>query len=233
MIEASKVLITQSSYWPWRGYFDNIALADQVLLLENVQYTKRDWRNRNRIKLANGVKWITVPVKSKGAYHQLIDEVKIDDHHFIEKHLESIRHAYSQAAAFDLVFPHIENLMQSFKSTQQLSEINQKLIQWVCNYLEIKTPINNAPEGLSEDPTDRLIELVKQQKAQIYLSGPSAKDYLREEAFLKEGIELQYIDYADYPEYPQLHGNFVSQLSILDLLLNTGKNACQYLKHCP
>ena len=103
--------IVQSNYLPWRGYFDLIRRADELILLDSVQYTRRDWRNRNIIKTPAGPQWITVPVEAKGQYYAAIDEVRVDDPGFAAKHVRAIELNYRKAAAFKETAPWLFDLL--------------------------------------------------------------------------------------------------------------------------
>lgn len=228
------VLITQSNYLPWKGYFDLIRAVDEMIILDSVQYTRRDWRNRNIIKTPNGPLWLTVPVEVKGRYQQTIDETMIADDSWAEKHLRSIELAYKRAAGFQAVTPWLTETLSSASSISGLSRMNEHLIRAICGRLDIATPIRHCTDILDRaallamDPTERLLELSKAAGATVYVSGPAAKDYLDVGRFNSHGIEVCWADYSDYPEYPQLWGAFDHRVSIVDLLLNTGAEAAAF-----
>lgn len=225
-----KVGIIQSNYIPWRGYFDFIDDVELFVYLDDVQYTRRDWRNRNRIKTSNGLVWLTVPVVfSRDAFDTKIEAVKIDySEDWIKKHIDSIRHSYSKARFYKQFSEEFYNTInQGFKT---ISELNINTNNWIMETLDIKTEIKKssdfAPVGTK---TDRLIDILKKAGATGYLSGASAKDYLEVEKFREAGIGLEFKAY-EYKEYPQLFGGFEQNVTVLDLLFNCGPDARKYLK---
>ncbi len=225
-----KVAITQSNYIPWKGFFDSIAFVDTFILYDDMQYTRRDWRNRNRIKTPQGLKWLTIPVDVKGKYHQKINETRVSNPLWAEEHWKTILHHYRKAPGFDVFGEQLKALYQSIDSPL-LSEINECFLQTVCNWLGIKTKFRRSDEfKLVEGKTERLVNLCQQVGATDYYSGSAAQAYMDEALFSEAGINVHYWDYSGYAEYPQLHGDFEHGVSILDLLLNTGKNWGNYLK---
>lgn len=225
------VAIVQSNYIPWKGYFDLVNLADQLVLLDDVQFTRRDWRNRNRIKTAQGPIWLTIPVEVKGKYHQTIRETRAADSTWGARHLNSLRHSYARAPHFREYEPVLEALYAEAASESFLSAINRVFIEAVCELLGIESEISTSADfTLVDEPTKRLVSICRQAGADRYLSGPSARAYLDEELFRRDGIEVAYMDYDGYPEYPQLHPPFEHAVSIVDLLVHTGPDARRYLK---
>ena len=223
-----KVVILQSNYIPWKGYFDLIAFADEFIFYDDVQFTKNDWRNRNRIKTAQDLKWLSIPVGSD--IHRPIREVKISSDQWQKKHWRSLECNYSRAPYFEEIEKWLKPLYLEQRYTF-LSDANFCFIKAICEYLNIKTTLNwswkyNSGEGKSE----RLAELCLQAGATEYLTGPSARNYLDEKAFEKEKIKVKYFDYNDYPSYSQSWGPFVHEVSILDLLFNCGKDSVSYMK---
>jgi hypothetical protein len=227
-----KVAIIQSNYIPWKGYFDIIQMVDEFMLFDEAQYTRRDWRNRNKIKTAQGAQWLSLPVQVKGKYHQRIDETVISDPAWIDDHLKIIRHHYARAACFKSHFPLLEALYRQTSGEIYLSKINDKLIRGICEILGITTRLTWSTDYVSiEGKTDRLISLCQQCGADEYVSGPSAKAYMDEDLFKRSGLKLTYIDYDGYPEYPQLYPPYDPYVSIIDLILHTGEDAPQYMKY--
>jgi hypothetical protein len=224
------VAIVQSNYIPWRGYFDLINWADEFILYDDVQYTIRDWRNRNIIKTANGPLWLTIPVNVKGKYLQKIKDTVVSDPDWGTKHWSTILHSYSRAPYFELHKQVFEELYLEGHDTL-LSQINYRLIGAVCRILGIKTVISWSMDyRLTGDKTERLVSLCQQAHATTYLSGPSAKAYLDETLFKDAGIALSYADYSGYREYSQLYPPFTPQVSIIDLIFNEGPEASNYMK---
>jgi hypothetical protein len=226
-----KVAIVQSNYIPWKGYFDMIAAVDEFILYDDMQYTRRDWRNRNQIKTPQGVRWITVPVKVKGKYHQLIRETEIDGVEWAETHWKTITLNYRRVTHFDEVAAVFEGLYLD-NGYSHLSLLNRALIEAVCRYLEIGTKISSSGDyALVDGRTERLADLCAQAGGTEYVSGPAAREYVEDSVFAERGIALTWFDYSGYPEYPQLWGEFTHGVTILDLLFNCGRNAPRYMKH--
>lgn len=226
-----KIAILQSNYIPWKGYFDMIAAVDEFILYDDMQYTRRDWRNRNQIKTPQGVQWITVPVKVKGKYKQTIRETEIDGNDWQAAHWKTIALNYRKAPHFAEIAAIFEPLYLE-KTYSHISMLNRTFIEAVCRYLGIETKITNSWDyNLLDGKTERLADLCTQAGGSEYISGPAAKDYIEEQVFSERGIKLTWFDYAGYPEYPQLWGDFTHGVSILDLLFNCGKDAPCYMKY--
>jgi hypothetical protein len=229
------VAIVQSNYLPWRGYFDLIRTADEFILLDSVQYTRRDWRNRNIIKTPSKPQWITVPVEVKGHYHAAIDEILVADLGFASKHVRAIELNYRKAAAFEEIAPWLFSLLSEASEAPLLSKLNEHLLVAIARKLGITTPIRRCTDLIERgamkvmDPTERLLAICKAAGASAYLSGQNARGYLDELRFNEFGIRVVWMNYSSYPEYPQLWGPFEPAVSIVDLLLNSGARAPSYL----
>jgi hypothetical protein len=225
---AKTIAIVQSNYLPWKGYFDLIRRVDELVLLDDVQYTRRDWRNRNRFKTPNGPRWLTVPVNVKGLYHQRIDEVVVSDASWAERHWQTLTTWYGRAPFFDRYRPVLEAAYLGGTSPR-LSSINRRLLETLCELFQIPTPLTSSadyePQGSS---TDRLISICKAADATRYISGPAARAYLDEGAFAAAGIEVSWMSYDGYREYPQLYPPFDHHVSALDLLLSVGDDAGRF-----
>lgn len=227
---SKKCAIVQSNYIPWKGYFDMIGMVDEFILFDDVQYTRRDWRNRNRIKTPEGIQWLTIPVNVKGQYHQLIKDTTVNDTKWNERHWGTIKRAYTKAPFFHDVMSFFEELYLDCRETY-LSEINALFLRAICNVLDITTKITKSSDyDLIQGKSERLIHVCGQAGAMIYLSGPAAKTYMDEDLFAREGITVQYMDYCGYPEYPQLYPPFEHSVSIIDLILNAGPDARKFMK---
>jgi hypothetical protein len=225
-----KVAILQSNYIPWKGYFDLIASVDEFVLYDDMQYTRRDWRNRNQIKTPQGVQWLTVPVVVKGKYLQKIRETEIDGESWAQAHWKALSQNYRRAAHFEEIASWLEPLYLNARQTH-ISELNRQFIEAICSFLEIKTRIRSSSEfELHEGKTERLAGICKQTGAREYVSGPSAKDYMDEKIFEDTGIGVSWFDYSGYPEYPQLWGAFTHHVTILDVLFNCGHEARRYMR---
>ena len=223
------VAILQSNYIPWKGYFDIINSVDYFVVYDEVQFTKNDWRNRNKIKTPNGTEWISIPVRHN-SISQKINETKTVSELWRKKHLRMLQTNYGKSPFFDEIFEILEPVYLE-KTDVFLSQINLSFIQCICNYLHITTKILKSEDlHLEGDRSERLVNACKKLGATHYLSGPAAKSYLDESLFVKEKIKITYMDYSNYPEYPQLFPPFSHEVSILDLLFNTGPNATKYMK---
>jgi hypothetical protein len=226
-----KIAIVQSNYIPWKGYFDMIAAVDEFILYDDMQYTRRDWRNRNQIKTPQGLKWLTVPVLVKGKYHQKISETEIAGSDWTSVHWRTLAQNYRRASYFEEIATWLEPLYSAVPDTH-LSSLNRRFIEAVCKYLGIGTRISNSWDyKLIDGKTERLADLCAQAGGTEYVSGPAARDYVEDSVFAGRGINLIWFDYTGYPDYPQLWGEFTHGVTILDLLFNCGKDACRYMKH--
>lgn len=225
-----RIGILQSNYIPWKGYFDLINSVDEFVLFDDMQYTRRDWRNRNLIKTDTGVRWVTIPVQVKGRYLQKINEVKVSDAAWAREHWASIKHSYARAPHFRDYNAQFEELYLGTAAIS-LSEINHSFITAICRILGINTEITwSSQYRLCEGKNERLIGICAQAGGSEYLSGPAAASYLDVKKFEQAGISVGLIDYRDYPEYGQLHPPFVHGVTILDLLFNEGPAARHYCK---
>lgn len=210
-----------------------IAAVDEFILYDDMQYTKRDWRNRNQIKTPFGLHWLTVPVKVKGKYHQKIKETEIDGNEWQINHWRALNQNYRRSPHFKEISAWLEPYYLQLTYTT-LSVLNRQFIQAIANYLGIKTMISCSSDyTLIDGKTERLADLCRQAGGTEYISGPAAKDYVEESIFKAQNIKLTWFDYAGYPEYPQLWGEFAHGVSIIDLLFNCGHNAPKYMKYAP
>lgn len=225
------IAILQSNYIPWKGYFDMIASVDEFILYDDMQYTRRDWRNRNQIKTPQGAQWLTVPVLVKGKYYQTIRETEIDGTTWARDHWKTLAQNYKRAPHFQEVADWLEPIYRDAQQTH-LSILNRAIIEKVCVFLGIQSRISSSSDYvLCDGKTERLVDLCKQAGATEYISGPAAKDYIDPQLFEQENIRLTWFDYSGYPEYPQLWGEFTHYVSILDLLFNCGKSARDYMRY--
>lgn len=224
-----KIAILQSNYIPWKGYFDIINMVDEFILYDEVQYTKNDWRNRNKIKTSQSTQWITIPVRQEHL-EQKIKDTKITDKKWQIKHWRAISQNYAKTKYFKEYKDIFENLYLTCDE-EYLSEINYKFITTINQILGIQTKIRWSSEfELFDGQTEKLLGICKQCNADIYLSGPAAKDYFDEELANKENIKVEWMDYSGYPEYSQLFAPFEHGVSILDLIFNEGPNTTKFMK---
>lgn len=224
-----KVAIVQSNYIPWKGYFDMLAAVDEFILYDDMQFTRRDWRNRNLIKTPQGLQWLTVPVQVKGKYTQSIRETALQGDEWAASHSKTLSLNYARAVHFGAVKDLVEPIYG--RRYETLSQLNRTFIEAICAYLGIGTKISNSWDyALSEGKSERLADLCVQAKADIYVSGPAAKDYLDERIFNDRGIAVEWFGYDGYPSYPQLWGDFAHGVTILDLIANCGPAAPRYMR---
>lgn len=217
------ISIIQSSYIPWKGYFDIIDQSDAFVLLDDVQFTRRDWRSRNKIPTPAGERWLTVPVHVKGQYHQTIQNMEVSDPQWYRSHWGLIENSYGKAPFFNQYKKWVRELY--FSATQQhLSDVNYHFITGLCQVLGIATPLRWSRDYAidTDDATLRLALLCVAERADIYISGPAARDYLDESKFSDRGIAVRYFDYSHYREYTQLQDTFNHYVSILDMLFMCG-----------
>jgi hypothetical protein len=226
-----KEIITQSNYIPWKGYFDSIKKVDVFVVYDDMQYTKRDWRNRNLIKTPQGLKWLSIPVEVKGKYFQKIKDTKIADKSWNLSHWEVIKQNYKNAKCFKETAEWLEPLYRKC-NYDFLTDVNLHFIREINNYLEINTEIRFSSEfELAEDRTERLVNICENLKVSDYFSGPAAKFYMEIDKFEVRKIKVHYWDYSNYIEYNQVHGEFEHGVSVVDLIFNLGKETLNYFKN--
>ena len=223
-----KIAILQSNYIPWKGVFDMMNKVDVFVFFEDVDFTKRDWRTRNKIKTPEGEVWLSIPVK-KSSRGTKIYEIEISQEtNWQEKHYQTIVQYYKKAKFFS-EYKWLLDKIYLEKKWENLSEFNIYVNTLIARELGIKTEfINSTDLETNGTKDDKLIEIIKKLDGDFYLSGPAAKDYIVNEKFKKEKIELAYIEYK-YPEYTQLYGEFNHYITILDVLFNCGKEAPKYI----
>lgn len=223
-----KVAILQSNYIPWKGYFDMIASVDEFIIYDDMQFTKNDWRNRNKIKTPKGLEWLSVPVGQ--AISRRVRDVELPAGKWGDKHWRTLVANYSRATYFKDVAPLFEVIYRE-ETFQHLTTLNRRLIEAVCDYLHIQTTIRYSWDyTLGDGKTERLVDLCKQAGASQYISGPAAMEYLDVNLFAEENITVEWFSYAGYPEYPQLWGAFEHGVTILDLLFNCGPESVRFMQ---
>lgn len=226
-----KVAILQSNYIPWKGYFDLIASVNEFIIYDEMQYTKNDWRNRNKIKTPKGVSWITIPVRIE-KLSQAINQTQTLNNNWVIKHLKTLQANYAKAKYFKKHKDFIFDLYHQASKTTNLSEINYIFIENICEFLNIKTKLSlSTGYNLIDGKTERLIDLIKQSEGTHYISGPAAKSYIDLRLFNESDISLEWMDYSNYKEYNQLYPPFDHGVSILDLIFNEGENSRNFLTH--
>lgn len=224
-----RIAILQSNYIPWKGYFDIIGMVDEFVFYDDVQYTKQDWRNRNLIKTPQGKQWVSIPVIAD--FGQSIKETRIARKDWASKHWKTISQNYSKTPFFSWCREWLEKLYVQQKDAEFLSATNQRFIATMCGILEIATKLRCSTEfRLGEGKSERLMEICLQANATHYLSGPAAQGYLDVDMFARNGIRVEWMDYTGYPEYPQMYPPFEHGVSIVDLFMNAGPAAREYMK---
>jgi len=235
-----RIGILQPGYLPWLGFFDQMDKVDLFILLDTVQYTKNDWRNRNRIKTFQGMQWLTVPISFK--LGDTIAEALVVDSNWRRKHLRALELNYGSAKYFDWLFPDLKILLQARWTS--LSKLNFMLLSFLKKklsistklvlmsyYIDNKASIHTYITDKSKDikPNMRLVNICKEFGATEFLEGKSGCNYMDIKLFEKNGIHVEFHDFK-HPVYPQLHGEFIPYLSIVDLLFNCGDKSLYYLR---
>jgi len=226
-----RIAVSQSNYIPWKGYFNLIQAVDEFVLYDEVQFTKNDWRNRNRIMTAAGPKWMTIPVATSAQFGQRIMDVRVADQRWRTQHWHSWQAHYGRAAYFADYRWELEALYLA-SGEAQLSRINLEFTRTICRWLAIRTPLSQSQDHAhdSADPSERLVQICQAAGASHYLSGPAARDYLQVDLFQRAGIVVEWMNYDGYRPYRQLSDPFVHAVSVLDLILNEGPRAAAFLK---
>lgn len=218
------VAIHQPNFLPWLGYFRKLALVDAFVFLDNAQYTKNSFINRNRIKTQAGIQWLTVPVLTRGRFLQAIHQVvTASETDWRRKHLQAMQVNYGRAAHFEEVFALLEPHYLTAEAQTNLADFNILLIRTVCSYLGLTPRLIRARDlAVSGNSTDLLVSICRELKANAYLAGRGAVKYQEDEHFKSAGIRVEYENFVAQP-YDQLWGSFSENLSILDALMNCGQ----------
>jgi WbqC-like protein family len=222
------VVILQSNYIPWKGYFDLMHEADEFILYDDRQYTRQDWRNRNQVKTENGPQWLTIPVIGK--FGQRIDETAIAKNGWASSHWERLAQLYRRAPHFKTYADQVEVMYRSAAETQMLSLVNRLFLEGIGSLLGLTTRLSwssEFPGGAGK--TETLVDLCRAVGASRYISGPAARGYLETGLFDRAGVELSFKDYSRYPEYPQQYPPFTHGVTVIDLLFNVGPDAPWYI----
>jgi hypothetical protein len=227
-----KIAVSQPTYLPWIGYFDLIDQVDCFVFLDSVQFEKRSWQQRNRIKTADGLLFLTVPVVVKGRFEQKIKDVEIESSFFARKHLRSIESSYRRAPYFARYFEQFAGIFETCLAGTRLAELNIQVIQWLCSVMGINTPLSRSSEIDEEGRRgERLLKICRGLGADCYLSALGSADYLLDDIpnFSMCGIEVGFQNYC-HPEYSQLFGPFQPYASAIDLLFNEGDRSLSVLR---
>ena len=226
-----RIAVIQSCYVPWKGFFDLIGRCDEYVIYDGVQYVKRHWHNRNRIKTANGLEWLTIPVITKGRFEQPIDEVEIEKQ-WADKHWRTLELAYKRARFFEQYAPTVKGWYERADKQARLTDVNEIFLRGIAELLGLRTRFARHTAYPADGvKTERLLGIARAAGADRYLSGPTAQEYFDESIFTAAGITPEWMSYEGYREYPQLHGEFEHAVTALDLLFNTGADAPSYLNH--
>lgn len=224
-----KLASIQSNYIPWKGYFDIIHDVDEFIFYDDVQFTYRDWRNRNKILTPQGEVWLSVPVGAKRS--RSIIDVRISDSAWQLKHFKTLEMAYHKAPFWKRCEEFLRYVYLERQWTY-LYELNRFLIEHISrDFLGITTKFTDSRDYPTHGAKhEKLLSLVQAAQADVYISGPAAKNYIVAEDYARAGIELVWKDYSGYPPYSQCSGGFITHyVSILDLLFNVGDAAPWYI----
>ncbi len=213
---------------PWLGYFDKMDRADVFVFLDTVQFKKNEFQNRNKIKGSDGGQWLTVPVHHN--YGQKIRDVTINNTvKWQKKHMMGLISCYKKASFFDMYIEKFEALLA--RPWEWLSGLNIECVKLIASILGIEAKFITASDlgDITEDRDLRLIEIVKKVGGDIYLAGGGGRDYMDLEVYKKAGVGVEFQEFS-HPEYPQLFGEFLPNLSVVDLIFNTGERSLEYLR---
>lgn len=227
-----RAVVLQPTYLPWMGYFELIDATDVYVVFDHVQFVKKGWQQRNRIKTPNGVIWLTIPVKKAPRGTRICDiEISWERENPLEKHWETIAFGYGKAPYFNKYKFLFEEIYS--KRYTLLRDLNVELIKTICNILGIKTKILFSSElNLSDEDmgkTEKIVNLCKKVGITYLYDGKSAQDFIDLSLFEKEKIQIAFQDFH-HPTYPQRYGDFIPYMSVIDLLLNTGEDAISYIR---
>lgn len=220
-----KIVVLQPSFMPWLGHLDQYAWCDRFVVYDDVQYDKHGWRNRNRILTAQGVQWLTVPVRARE--FPLLADVRVDGLSWRRKHLLTLQQAYGKAPYFEWLWPALRGYY---------GQEHDRLLDWNLSGLRLLTEALGLPwkavlSSQLEVPgrrTERLVAICSLLQATDYLTGDAAREYLDESLFAKAGVQVHWHGYR-HPEYPQRTEPFVPYLSVLDLLFWCGPQSLEIL----
>ena len=223
-----RIGILQPGYLPWMGFFEQLYRCDIFVIYDDVQYDKHGWRNRNRIKTPQGAQWLTVPVLTKGKNKPMTGDVLIDNNEaWAKKHLRTIEQNYGKAPFFAAIFPICEEILSG--AWTKLIDLNMNFIYAFMEFLNVKREIVfSSSLEIEGSRIQKLINICRHFGADTFYEGASGKNYIEEKSFLDAGIKVSYQEYR-HPVYQQLYGDFISHLSIVDLLFNHGKDSLSIL----
>ena len=226
----SKIIITQSNYIPWKGYFTTMRKATHIILYDDAQYTRRDWRNRNKIVTPSGPTWLSIPIDVKGKYLQKINEAKVKNNDWCLDHWNKIVQNYKNAPCFKEYSQYFEDLyLEKFTELDYLSDVNRVMLLRCIELLGIEIEVLDSREfSIRGGKTGKLINICKDLEANEYFTGPAARGYMEEQMFPENGIKLTYYDLDGFPEYKQMWEGFDHHVSILDMFFNLGSDTAKH-----
>jgi hypothetical protein len=217
------LMVSQSNYLPWKGYFDLLRHADRLVLLDNVQFTRRDWRSRNLIKAPDGIQWLSIPVRAPSGRRTSVSEAEISDPAWARSHLRALELSYRRTANFKAVFGLLEKSLLCGDTL--LSNLNERILRAMCDFMNLEVDIQVSRGPIDEvDPSERILDLVRRWQGTRYISGPSARAYLNSSIFLDAGVEVVFFDYPTYAEYEQVWPPFRHDVSMVDVLFHLGRD---------
>lgn len=218
----------QPVYLPWLGLFHKIYLADEFCIFDIVQYQKKDYNNRNKIKTHDGAIWLSVPVESKNHLDKLICDVRIIDNGWNRKHFKSIQLAYQRSQYFERYIGEVEKIFMHQKY-DFLCDLNADILRFMLRALDIDRPIVKASDfEFVGKKSDLVLDMCRVLGADTYIFGAQGANYADRNSFAENGIKLYFQNYK-HPNYQQLHGTFEPYMSALDLIFNEGPNGLQVL----
>jgi hypothetical protein len=223
-LQRKVVGILQPGYLPWLGFFEQLARSDVFVLYDDVQFEKGSWRNRNRIKTPGGIQWLTVPILLKGKGRPLIRDVQINTKEsWAEKHIRTISQHYQKTPYFTIYAEELFEILR--REWHYLVDLDVALIAWLSLHLGIRTKtILSSELGIKGSGNDRLIRIIRSLSGSHFYEGAAGRNYIDLERFESAGIRVVFQDYV-HPVYPQLYDDFISHLSIVDLLFNCGSQS--------
>lgn len=225
-------VIHQPTYFPWIGFFDLLDQAAVYVVLDSVAFSRQSWQQRNRVKTANGLEWLVVPVKKKGLLGAAISDIALVDDRFATKHLKTIKQNYQSAPYYATVYPLLQEGLETGSALGTLCGLNVTLIALIADYLGISVKIMRATSlPVQGKRSELLVSILDHLQCDTYLSTKGAEAYLKEDAgiFQAHGVRIFLHEYV-HPEYPQMHPPFAPYASIIDLLFNAGPESLSVIR---
>ncbi|TNC94017.1 MAG: hypothetical protein FD119_3510 [Stygiobacter sp.] len=221
--------IHQPDFAPWLGFFDRLQMSDVYLVMDDVQFIRRGWHHRDKIKTAQDVQWLTLPIQKSGKFEQLISETLIDESlDWRTKHLKTLQCAYGKAQWFDWTMQRLEPVYN--RAGNSMMGLNMDIIHMGLEILDIPIQVKFTSELRAQgQKTDRILDILRRANVDTYISGLGARAYLDDALIEDAGIRLVWQDFP-HPVYPQLHGSFAPMLSCLDCFFNCGPDAAKVLR---